>query len=271
MPAHSPAFSRIAVMPMEVKELNEADRTFWAFASTPETDRAKERVTTDAMRRALDGYMVNPVITWQHDTDRPVGTALDGKVSKQGTQLLVFISDKTEAARDAWGLVQDRVIRSMSIGFNPYSRGNKVAKDDPADFEQTGDELAWTNIEWLETGLVTIPCNRGAIIPFAKGLGIETDWPALPEDMTSEHLEERRFRGDLESATNIITHWHKEGRILCAETAAELRTVRDRLGTLLEAYPVAPEPAPQGGLSLPAVAALSLPMPTIEGVTLPGQ
>ena len=142
MPAHSPAFSRIAVMPMEVKELNEADRTFWSFASTPELDRAKERVTTDAMRRAADGYMTNPVITWQHDTDRPIGVARDVKTTKQGTQLLVYITDKTQDGRDAWGLVQDGIIRSMSIGFNPYSRGNKVVKDDPPDFEQTGDDLA---------------------------------------------------------------------------------------------------------------------------------
>ena len=259
------AFSRLAVMPFEVKGLDTETATFWTIASTPELDRALERVSTAAMERAAVDYMKNPVITWQHDTWTPIGKALDVRFEDGATWLQVQLTQKTQDGRDAWGLVQDGIVRSMSIGFNPWSRSNKATEDTLSDYEVTGEELTWTNIEWMETALVTLPCNRGAVIPFAKGLGVDTDRPdAEPED--KQVAEEQRalktikaLHGNMESLTSIITHWYKEGRAPSKELLdafAEFRKWQVVMegqslrAALVEAYPqLGQETAPGGGLS----------------------
>jgi len=268
-----PPFERVSVMPFEVKEVNVNDRTAWMVASTPAVDRAREVVSAEAMEGALERYMQNPVITWQHRADFPIGHAKEGKVTKKQTQLKVYFSAASQCSNEAFGLVSDGTLRAMSIGFNPYSRSFATKKDAPPDFEMIGETLTWKNIDWLETAVVTIPCNQEAIVGFAKGLGLTLD---LPQDLTQDEAEEARFLDDLqrltggaESVRNYHRHLLKQGLVLTAAHRADLTQAQAVIAEVLEPYPAPDEePAPQGALSLPTVSALALPTP--QGLALPG-
>jgi len=170
-------FDHISVLPMTVKEVNRAERTFWLTASTPKQDRDREVVSNEAMAESRDRYMANPVITWQHDTGEPIGKALDARVTDYETDLFVYITDKTPAAQKAFGLIEDEIVKSASIGFSGFSKLNGPHPDGSPDFEldETGTRT-WKRIEWLETAIVTIPSNDESVIhAFAKSLGLEVE------------------------------------------------------------------------------------------------
>jgi len=174
------AFDRINVMPMEVKDFSEEDRTFWAVASTPQIDRTGEIVASEAMVEAKERYLRNPLVTWQHSTDAPIGTIRDIAVGNDSTRVQIYITDKTEVARDAWGLLNDGIIRSLSIGFSPYSNLYGAHPDGTPDFEDRDDGIkVWRRIEWLETAVVALPANPGATLTLAKSLGLDMEEKAI--------------------------------------------------------------------------------------------
>jgi HK97 family phage prohead protease len=253
-------YSRISVLPFEVKELSLEERTFWAIASTPQLDRAREVVATEAMMESASRYLANPLITWQHDAATPIGKAMAVEIRDGATWLQVYLTDKTEAGRNAWGLVQDGIVKSMSIGFNPYSRSHGPHPDGTPDYEVSGDVLTWKRIDWLETAVVSIPCNPGATIPFAKGLGLDMELPvAALTDEEKQLAEERRFADDLTrgraaltGAVNIARHWRKERRLLSDEHVATMRQLARDLSDVTEPYP-SPAAAPEAEDADPCV------------------
>ena len=178
------AFDRINVMPMEVKEFDEDKRTFWATASTPQIDRTNEIVASEAMEETRDRYMANPIMTWQHDTQTPIGYALDARITERESSIHVYLTDATEEARKALLLVKDKVIRCLSIGFSPYSNLYGAHPDGTPDFEERDDGVkVWKRIDWLETALVSIPANTGATLAFAKSLGLDMEENAIAPEV----------------------------------------------------------------------------------------
>jgi hypothetical protein len=274
------------MLPFEMKSFDAAKGTFEGFASTPQLDRMREVVSTEAMREASERYMRNPIITDHHGG--AIGRGLGVEVTEAGTILRGYITDKTQQGRDVRGLMEDNILRSLSIGFNPYSRSYGPHPDGTADYElvppsekpapttgygygpwysENEDTLVWKRIDWMETAICAIPCNPGATLTLAKSMGLTMDaikaTPAKPREQSEEgrFLDDlERVRTGMESVQNITRHWHKQGRILTAEHRATLMQAQATLTGLLEPYPVvAEEPAPQGALSLPDMDALALP------------
>jgi HK97 family phage prohead protease len=230
-----PLFERVSVMALEVKELDEERREFLGFASTPQVDRAGEIVSTEAMQAAAEQYMTNPLITWMHDARYPIGRATDVAFKRGKTQITAKLTDKTETARDAWGLISDGIVRSLSIGFNPC----RPEKKGDQSFEMDGETLVWRKIDWLETAVVSIPCNPGACITFAKGLGLDMPTPELLQDLSEEErffTDLKRGKGAIEAVRNIAAHWQKEGRLLAPEQVADLQALQDLLAGVLQPH-----------------------------------
>lgn len=267
-----PTFERVTLLPFVTKSFDVATGELVGVASTPQVDRMGEVVSAEAMQEAAERYMRNPIVTWQHDTNEPVGRGLEVQVTDAGTLLRAYVTDKTDCGRKVRGLLEDGIVRSLSIGFNPYSRSYGPSADGAPDYERAGDLLTWKRIDWLETAICAIPCNPGATIQLAKSLGLNAD---LPREQTKDEAEEERFLQDMErvrtgaeSVQNIHRHWQKEGRILTAEHRLRLAEARDILAGVLEPYPTpGEEPAPQGALSLPQLPDLALPTP--QGTPLP--
>ena len=72
-----PMFERVMLMPFEIKSFSAETGEVVGLASTPQVDRMGEIVSSEAMREAAERYMRNPIITWQHNTDDPIGRGLE--------------------------------------------------------------------------------------------------------------------------------------------------------------------------------------------------
>ncbi len=170
-------FERIHILPFVAKEFGAEDRTVWLTVSTVLRDRQKEIVTPEALRESLPRYMNNPVWTFQHKQEWPVGHAVDYTVGEEETALKVFISEASETSRMVWGMINDRTLRAASFGFNAYSKSFGPHPDGTPDFAQeesaAGPVLKWLRMDYMESAVVTIPANQGAVRAFAKGLGLD--------------------------------------------------------------------------------------------------
>lgn len=235
----APAFERITVLPFEMKSYEAASGVFVGLASTPQVDRAGEVVSADAMRESAARYMQNPVITMAHDTWEPIGRGLSVNVTDAGTLLEGYVTDKTERGQVARGLLEDKILRSLSIGFNPYSRSYGAHPDGTADYEILSKDadpgvvnstLVWKRIDWLETAICAIPCNPGASIQLAKSMGLEMRDPrgGQPQEEEARFLSNvERVEKGAESIRNILRHWTKEGRDLSPEVVQRLSVAYD--------------------------------------------
>lgn len=284
-----PTFERIGMMPFETKSFDPATGVFVGLASTPQVDRMREVVSAEAMREAADRYMKNPVITDHHGG--AIGRGLKVEVTDAGTVLEGYVTDKTQQGRDIRGLLEDKILRSLSIGFNPYSRSYGPHEDGTPDYElvpasekpaatdgygykpwysENADTLVWKRIDWMETAICAIPCNPGATITLAKSMGIDMAEIKGVDTMTAAEKEEARFLADLErvrtgavSVDNIVRHWKKEGRDLSPEYIAKLSEAHTQLAALLEPYLAAAgdegEQTAPCLLTLPKVPTLVLP------------
>lgn len=284
-----PTFERLSMLEFHTKSFDPTTGVFVGLASTPQLDRFRESVSAEAMREAAERYMKNPIITWQHDLDEPIGKGLSVEVTDAGTILKGYITDKTEDGCKVRGLLEDGIVRSLSIGFNPYSRSYGPHPDGTPDYEVTEEgedqrpRMTWKRIDWLETAVCSVPCNPGATITLAKSLGIDmapvSEPEAAPEaapasepELTKAEREEARFLSDVErvrtgavSVGNIVRHWRKEGRDLSPAIIAGLSEAVTELRTVLEPHPAAEVPEAEQTdpclLTLPPVVQLHLPAP----------
>jgi HK97 family phage prohead protease len=175
----TPPFTRVFQRDLHIKSWSEdpvtGEFTFDGYASTPDLDREGEVVSSQAMQEAIADYMKNPIITYCHDWMNPIGRALEAAVEPDGrTRIKAMISKSTQQGRDVIGLIKDKILKCLSIGFN--GKGDKPG-------EMIGEAWYWRAIEWLETAVVPIPANPNAVFLMAKGYG--------PQGLVTETVDPR--------------------------------------------------------------------------------
>ena len=98
----------------------------------------------------LDRYRKNPIVLWNHCTDDPIGTAEmrleDGKLIAG-----VTIAKGTEDADEVWTLIEQGVLRAVSVGFRPSA----------FELVEMGDDfiVVYDAPEHYELSVVAIPSN----------------------------------------------------------------------------------------------------------------
>jgi HK97 family phage prohead protease len=139
----------------EIKSIDSAKRLIRGVASLEEIDRDGEIIAMEAFDDSLQQWLTNPVIRFKH-TD-PIGKGISNAcfVDKSSKEFIVtaYISDKTEKAREAWGLIEDGIVKSFSVGGKVLERvGIKSG---------TGKDIQKiTKMELYEVSVVDIPSNR---------------------------------------------------------------------------------------------------------------
>lgn len=102
----------------------------------------------------LERYRKNPIVLWNHCTDDPIGTA---EVRLDNGQLIagVTFAEGTEDADEVWALVQQGVLRAVSVGFRPAA----------FDLVEMGDDfvVVYDAPELYELSVVSIPSNPDAL------------------------------------------------------------------------------------------------------------
>lgn len=105
-------------------------------------------------------------LLWQHQSDKPVGSAEFGKPTAKGIPFVATLAkiDEPGALKDmvdmAWQSVKAKLVRGVSIGFRALEYSL---------MESGGIRFIETEI--YELSLVTIPANASATIQTIKAMG----------------------------------------------------------------------------------------------------
>lgn len=147
---------------LHVRSIDDDKRIIEGIATSPATDRMDDIVEP---RGAV--FKLPLPLLWQHDGHAPVGNVVSAKVSDEGilvTCQFEKVSEppslKEELDR-AWAMVKAKLVRGLSIGFNPI---------ESSDIEGSRWGRRYTKWEWLELSAVTVPAQQEATITAIKSI-----------------------------------------------------------------------------------------------------
>lgn len=147
---------------LEIKAASDgAKRLFRGIASTPTPDRSADVVIPKGAK-----FKMPLPLLWQHDSGDPIGWITSARVTDKGIEVegeVAEIADEgplKQRLLTAWQYMKNKLVRGLSIGFNPIKYSY---------IEATGG-LEFSEWEWLELSAVTIPANQEASITAIKSI-----------------------------------------------------------------------------------------------------
>lgn len=132
------------------------------IASTPTPDRMRDIVEPSGAQ-----FKTPMPLLWQHDHEKPVGHVTFAKPGKDGIPFKAELPRIKEDGNlklridEAIQSLKYRLVAAVSIGFKPLENGYSLMDNGGIHF---------TEWEWLELSLVTIPANSEAVIQAVKSL-----------------------------------------------------------------------------------------------------
>lgn len=145
---------------LDVKSVDEGDRTIRGIATTPTVDRIGDII--DPMGVKYENPM--PFL-WQHFHDAPIGTVEFEKPSPKGINFVAKLpmieemGNLRDRIEEAWQSIKAGLVRAVSIGFRPLEYA----------FMDAGG-IRYNEIEVYELSAVTIPANSDALITSVKSI-----------------------------------------------------------------------------------------------------
>ena len=168
----------------DIKSIDKERRIIRGVASLEEVDRDNEIIAIDAIEKSLQGYLANPVIRFKHQ--EPIGKAIEGTgIDRANKAFLVtaYITDKTQTAKDAWGLIEDGIIKSFSVGGKVLEK--EVVKQGDRQIHKI------TNMELYEVSVVDIPSNRKSFFEvIAKSLKKQSKKDEIAQELFNKPYDE---------------------------------------------------------------------------------
>lgn len=128
------------------------------IASTPTPDRMRDIVEPSGAQ-----FKTPMPLLWQHDHEKPVGHVIFAKPEKNGIPFKAELPRVKEEGNlklridEAIQSLKYKLVAAVSIGFKPLEYS----------FMDNGG-IHFTEWEWLELSLVTIPANSEAVIQAVK-------------------------------------------------------------------------------------------------------
>ena len=150
---------------VEVKEVDEEERTIEVIASTKARDRDMDTINPEGWD--LSDYEKNPVILWAHDYSKPpIGKAIANWIQDgQLRQKIKFAPKEANPfAEQVYQLYKGGFLNAVSVGFDPKEWDWSDEEEGNIDFEQQA---------LLETSAVPVPSNPEALQVAGKE-GIDT-------------------------------------------------------------------------------------------------
>jgi phage head maturation protease len=159
-------------------QVEDSKREVLAVISTDAVDRDKEVVLPKGLKRK--NYAGNPVVFLNHDWQSnplslPIGKSLWVKADGNKILAKTYISDKTQLARDVFGLLQDGVLNAFSVGFLPLVSSAPTAKEIKARPDWSSAKSVIREWDMIEYSVVGMPCNPEALaLAVSKGYSKQT-------------------------------------------------------------------------------------------------
>lgn len=145
-------------VPFDITELK-ADGEQWLVTGFASTFGNLDHTGDVVMRGAFDETLASGrarKFLWQHDIREPIGVEQSLKVAEKGL-LGTWKISQTTRGRDAYQLLKDGAVDSLSIGYVPTD----------AEYDDAGVRLL-KSVDLLEVSLVSIPANDLAVVTQVK-------------------------------------------------------------------------------------------------------
>jgi Escherichia/Staphylococcus phage prohead protease len=143
----------------ELEELKSRGDDGWSFTGYASTFGNVDEGGDVVLRGAFSSSLARrvPRLLWQHDMHEPIGKVLGLTEDDRGLHGEFKIS-RTTRGHDAYQLLRDGAIDSMSIGYIPEDQ----------EFDEKSGVRQLKSVELLEISLVSIPMNGEARITAVK-------------------------------------------------------------------------------------------------------
>ena len=157
-----------AFVALDIKALDDEQRTIEGWASTPDEDRMGDIVVPKGAK-----YKLPMPFLLDHDHQSAVGEVDHVEVTDKGIKFRAHIKNIAEpgAVKDlcdsAWSLVKNGLRRAVSIGFRPLEM-------EPL---PTGG-LKFNSWEWYELSAVSVPAQANAVITGTKSYALDEKFVA---------------------------------------------------------------------------------------------
>lgn len=188
-------------------------RKFSGYASTfGNTDRVGDVVEKGAFNKSLNKHNTEktmPAMLLHHDMHRPIGKWLEMKEDQKGLYVEGSLTKGVRDADEAYALLQDGAINSMSIGY----RVNEEEWDAKAKVNRLVD------IELHEVSLVVIPANSEAQVMGVKNADGEVNIRELETVLRDAGLSRKEAKAiladgfkslDVDEEEELIEKTHDE-------------------------------------------------------------
>ena len=150
-------------LPVKLSEIDDADRSFLAVASTESVDRDGDTIRADGWD--LSNFLRNPVVPWAHDyRSPPVARATEVRV--EGGRLIFRpkfpTADEYPFADTVWKLYRGGFLNAFSVGFSPI-------RFEIEDRGERGMGRNYLEQELWEISACVVPSNPDAVAVRAAG------------------------------------------------------------------------------------------------------
>jgi HK97 family phage prohead protease len=200
--------------------INEKERSVIVYASTKDIDRYGDTIEPTA----FDVKKINekPIpILFNHNPNNAIGKSMWGKITDLGLLLKVYISDKTQVAKDVWNLVTEGIITGASVGFIP------------TEYSETEKGYNFTKVDLLETSLTPIPANPEAVALMLK---------SVESDEMKELIERQYLKSEIETITKNIQDFNTEIEEIRKQTIPpDLTWIETEIGQLKTSLKISDE------------------------------
>lgn len=141
------------------------------YASTPTRDRYDDVVEPEAFRDSImKEYRKNPIILFQHNPERPIGTATFMNIEGRGLYIEALIVDKEIEEK-----IQAGILRAFSIGYIPLEmefrdEDDKILDPDKDNIWRQGVHRIIKKVDLVENSIVSVPANPDALFTLEKSV-----------------------------------------------------------------------------------------------------
>lgn len=158
----------------------DGNRRISGYANTPTKDRVGDIVEVAAFIETMPKFMRNPIMLLMHNANNPIGYWDQYEVRQEGLWVSGIIIQGTDEADKAWTLIEQGVLKALSIGF--------IELDAMYDDRESAYHI--TNLELLEISVVSVPANADALFTVGKSGEVKSIELLDPESKKTEPVTE---------------------------------------------------------------------------------
>lgn len=142
----------------EIKNLD-SDGSFAGYASVFNlVDSQNDTIINGAFMDSIKNRADEIKLLWQHKPDEPIGKIINLQEDNYGLFIIGSLDLNISKAREAYSLLKEGIITSMSIGYNVID----------SQYDQKDDIRKIYKVNLWEISLVTFPANSNAVITRVK-------------------------------------------------------------------------------------------------------